>query len=329
LTRNNHKLHCTFRSPFTSAKKPPQATVLILQKIFKATEFLNSKAIKINKYNQTCGDQKTISKKRILLVIFSIIAISILITVLLLPATHKNVDPAVTKAINYLEKTENSIPPYGLLFLNIIYRRFGIQEFANTLQLYDQTLTKDPDQTPILRVFRRIADYNNQLQPGDLDAVTEDIDQVTVPALYCDRLGLPSDYHTLLEGAMNVGSYMIPHVLLAVIWMQENGCEVPMPDGFVENLYHANAALIKDDSVVDDLKLEAAAFLYIAGQGSLVGNAFIDRVLAVQNDDGGWFASSDTPDESYWHATILALMLLLHVEHQAGSYPPMLATASP
>jgi len=265
-------------------------------------------------------------------VIFSIIAVSILVTVLLLPSANEalqGLDQTVTKAINYLEKTEDSIQPYGLLFLNVIYRRFGVQEFANTLQLYDQEITEYPDQAPILRVFRRIADHNNQLQPEDLEAVTEDTDRITVPALYCDRLGLPSDYPTLLDAAMNMGNYLITHVFLAVIWMQENGCEVPMPNDFVENVYHATAALIDDNSVVTDLEIEAAAFLYMVGQGALVDNAFINRVIAVQNDDGGWFASSDMPGESFWHASILALLLLLHVEYPADSYPPMLAPASP
>jgi hypothetical protein len=79
---------------------------------------------------------------------------------------------------------------------------------------------------------------------------------------------------------------------------------------------------------VDDLELEVAAFLYLAGQGALVEDAFVDRVIAVQNDDGGWFASSDLPGESHWHASILGLLFLLHVANPADSYPPFLASAS-
>jgi hypothetical protein len=261
-------------------------------------------------------------------VVFSIIALCSLLTVLLLLPAHRSLERAVANAIDFFEESREPIEPYGLLMLDVMYRRFGIAEFADALQLYDQELAELPEQAPLLRVFRRIADHDNQLQAGDLEEVSKDADLITVSALYCDRLGLPSDYSELLERAVGFGDYMLPHVLLACIWIQDNGCEVPMLDGFIENLYLANAALIGDDSVVDDLELEVAAFLYLAGQGALVDDAFVERVIAVQNDDGGWFASSDFPGASHWHSSVLGLLLLLHVAYPAGSYPPVLAPAS-
>jgi len=210
----------------------------------------------------------------------------------------------------------------------VIHRRFGITSFADALQRYDQMLAERPEEAPLLRVFRRIADHDNPLQAEDLEAVSTDTDNVTVPALYCDRLGLPADYPAMLDRVASLGEYKMTHVLLAWIWIQDNGCEVLLPDGFIEGVYRANAALIGDDPVVDDLELEAAAFLYLAGQSALVDAAFVERVIAVQNDDGGWGYSSRSGD-SDWHPTILALLLLLHVGFPADSYPPILAPASP
>jgi len=234
---------------------------------------------------------------------------------------------AVTKAISFFW---GSPPSSILLMLNVMCRRFGIVEFADALQRYDQALTDNPQQASLLRVFRRIAVYDNPLEAGDLQAVTDDIDRVTVPALYCDRFGLPEDYPEHLQQAANLGDYMLTHALLAWIWIQENGCNISLPDGFVEDLYNANAALIHNGAGgVTDLKLEAAAFLYLAGQGAMVDPAFVDRVIVVQKIDGGWAPSSDTQGDSNWHTTVLALMLLLHVEYPADSYPPMLASASP
>jgi hypothetical protein len=66
----------------------------------------------------------------------------------------------------------------------------------------------------------------------------------------------------------------------------------------------------------------------MTGHGALVDTAFVQRVVAAQNLDGGWSYSSGTPDGSYWHASVLGLILLLHVEFPAPSYPPMLATAT-
>jgi hypothetical protein len=274
--------------------------------------------------------------KRALLVVFCIIALCSLFAVPLLlhPAPEPAPEPSalqhsIANAIDFFEKSREPSDPDALLLLDVVHRRFGIAEFADALQRYDQILAVRPDQAPLMRVFRRIADYDNPLQAGDLQQVSEDIDLVTIPALYCDRLEMPNNYPSMLDRATSLGNYMLTHALLACIWIQENDCEVPLSNEFIEEVYRANAALINNDQVVTDLELEAAAFLYLAGQGGLVDNAFVERVIAVQNDDGGWLLSSDTPGESHWHATVLGLLLLLQLEYPSDSYPPMLASPSP
>jgi hypothetical protein len=210
--------------------------------------------------------------------------------------------------------------------LNVMYRRFGITEFADSLQHYDQLLASNPENVRMLVLFRRMADYSNDAPPDFFFAVTGYLDQITIPALYSDRKSLPDNYMSELDHAANSGGYLTTHALLATIWLQENHCELPISNDFAESLYYANARLIGNGSVVNDLTLEAAAFLYLAGQGRRVDDAFVRRVIATQNYDGGWSASSDTA--SCQHPSVLGLMLLLHVEFPAASYPPMLATAT-
>ena len=233
---------------------------------------------------------------------------------------------AITNAINYLSEINE---PHGLIMLDVIYRRFEITEFADALQRYDQEIVARPEDASVLRVLRRIGDHDNKLQDGDLAAVTAEYDVLTVPALYCDRIPLTFNYQSILYSAATQGHYMLTHVLLSCIWIQENGCEVPLTEDTINDIYFATERLLLDDSVVTDLELEAAAFLYLAGQGSLVSDTFVEEVIAVQNYDGGWLRSSNEPGTSYWHATILGLMLLLHVQNPVDSYPPMLAPASP
>jgi hypothetical protein len=267
------------------------------------------------------------SKRRtILLVSCIVIALcSILVAPLLLTHPEPDLHTATTKAIDFLEDRRE---PYALLWLDVIYRRFGIEEFADSLQRYDEVLAEQPEDAALLRVFRRMADYNNPLQTQDLQAVTMPSDMLIIHALYCDRpeRGLPVDYPSMLAREANEGGYHLTHVLLAWIWIKENGGELELPDGFIDDVYHANAALINSDSAVTDLEMEAAAFLYLAGQGDLVDDSFVDRVILSQNGDGSWgqFADGEDPDYWHWHSTILALMLLLHVECPAESYPPML-----
>jgi hypothetical protein len=268
-------------------------------------------------------------KRKLLIAICTVIACSLIAIPILLTLSNptSKLDNAIQKAINYFQDFHE---PYGLLMPNVMYRRFGIQEFADSLQRYDQEMLNLTYAETILRVFRRIADHDNQLQPGDMEAVAYDADKLTVAALYCDRYELPANYTDMFETAVLHGGSFLTHALLASIWIQENDCTLPFSQSYIDAIYEDNAALINNDAVVDDVELESAAFLYIAGQGSLVNQHFKDRVLAVQNEDGGWFFSSDDPDDtSYWHSTVLALMFLRHLKYPSNAYPPMLAPAQP
>ena len=123
----------------------------------------------------------------------------------------------------------------------------------------------------------------------------------------------------MLVNAVRAGGYALTHALLAWTWIQDNRCKLAVPDGFVEEMYRAVAAILENGpTIVNDLKLEAAAFLCLARQGARVNPRFVRQVVAIQNFDGGWGKLDDAdpakPHESSWHSTILALLLLLHVE---------------
>ena len=266
-----------------------------------------------------------LSKQKVLLFAAFVI---VLFSLLIIPPylhTIPDLELPIKKAIGFLELSNE---PHALLWLDVIHRRFGIEEFTDSLQLYDQVLNELPGEQLQLHVFRRIVDHDNPIQQRDLERFVG-LDRIVVPALYCDRFGLSDDYAELLENNVSFEEYELTHVLLALIWMQDNGCKVPLSDSSIKNLYRANAALINNDSFVEDLELEAAAFLYLAGQGGLVQDFFIERVIAAQNDDGGWCISGDRQDESNWHPTVLGLLLLLHVEFPSDSYPPILSPISP
>lgn len=262
-----------------------------------------------------------ISKRKAHLLVLGAIVLCVILAALFLIRPPPDVTPAIDKAITVFEGEGE---PYALLFLDVIYRRFGIQEFADALERYDQVLAGDPPNAPLLRLFRRIADHDNQLQDGDLNFVSSELDVITVPALYCNRFGLPDDYLELLKDSMeDPTKYLVTHVLLAWIWIQENNYDFTLPDGFIEDVYAENAKLINNDQAVFDVELEAAAFLCLAGQASLIDKSFIQRVVDAQDPDGSWGIGEDR-----WHTTVLGLVYLLHVKYPADSYPPSLAPAS-
>ncbi len=242
-----------------------------------------------------------------------------------MPPSNRTLQEAIGNATMFLDKSNE---PYAMLMLNVIYRRFGIDEFADSLQLYDAALANSSSEDAhLLRVFRRMAAYDNSLQAGDLMAVDAETDRVTVPALYCNQFGLDDDYPALFAQAANGKDYLLTHALLATIWIQENHYQLPLSSSSIEKLFQDNADLIGNDPVITDLELEAATFLYMAGQGSMVNSVFIQNVVAAQNVDGGWRLSNNMPLDSNWHTSVLGLLLLLHIQNPSYSYPPMLAPA--
>jgi len=228
--------------------------------------------------------------------------------------TEGEVAAVVANAIAFLRSARE---PHALLFMGLMHRRFGVKEFANALELYDAELPKHPDRAPVLRVFRRMFDANNPIQLEDWEHVTLQTDRLLVSALYCDRLGLPESFADVLARAASQGRYAATHALLAWVWIQENGCQLPAPAGLFEDMCRAVARIIDEDpTAVSDIKLEAGAFLCLAHQVHRVDLGFVKRVIAFRNADGGWgrpVEGTGNPGESSWHSTILALMILLHV----------------
>jgi hypothetical protein len=228
--------------------------------------------------------------------------------------TDAEVKATVTNAIAFLQ---NAREPHALLFMGLMHRRFGIPEFADAPKRYDEVLPEHPERAPVLRVFRRMFDADNAIQPADWQHVTIQTDRLLVSALYCDRLGLPESFAVALGRAVAQGRYAATHALLSWVWVQENRCPLAVPDGFLEQMYGAVAAIIDEDpTTVNDMKLEAGAFLCLAHQVARVDLGFVRRVIAFRNEDGGWGRPAEgagNPNESSWHSTILALMILLHV----------------
>jgi len=229
--------------------------------------------------------------------------------------TEANVRNAVANAIQFVNRTRE---PYGLLFMDLMHRRFRVAQFADALKRYDEVIVERPQEAPLLRVLRRIGDADNPLRPEDWDHARIHTDRLLITALYCDRLGVPPEFAEVLAKGVKAGGYHATHALLAWIWSQENRCHLPVPEGFVEEMYGAVAAILEDrPTLVNDLKLEAAAFLCLARQSARVNPGFVQHVVAIQKADGGWGkldnADPAQPEQSSWHSSILALLLLLHV----------------
>ena len=119
------------------------------RKVFEVTEFNKSKTSQ-NKWRLT-------ATKRKLTIALCVTVLCIILAASLLLYTANPPDPmqnAITRAVNYLDGLNEQ---YLFLMLDSVHRRFGIEEFADSLERYDQVIDANPQQASILRVFRRIA----------------------------------------------------------------------------------------------------------------------------------------------------------------------------
>ena len=97
-----------------------------------------------------------LNKRRAFFLAFAITVLCSLLVVF--PMLHTSPDlpvksdylVAVEKAIDFFEGSRD---PYALLFLDVIYRRFGILEFADALQRFDEEIFSNPLIAPTMSAF--------------------------------------------------------------------------------------------------------------------------------------------------------------------------------
>ncbi|MCB9713037.1 MAG: hypothetical protein H6712_04235 [Myxococcales bacterium] len=205
------------------------------------------------------------------------------------------------------------------IFLDVMYRRHSVEDFATAAARYDEIIAAIPDPPIDAFAFRRILHSSQQLTAEELAQIAPGVNEVTVPAMYCDILPLAPDYAARLQSDAALGSYELTHVVIALEWMHELGCTAPVDAAFVDQVILDDLALIEPSDGLSDLELEAAVFGTMLAGPELLPPDLVDAVLAGQLEDGTW-PTLPTQTTGAWHATGVALMLLheLHREPQDG-----------
>lgn len=213
-----------------------------------------------------------------------------------------------------------------LLFLDILHRRFGLEEFAGMADEYERLVASMPRPAPDVFSSRRVLDASTRIDPALLKELVSPVNRITHPALHARELPLPAKYATRLRRATERGGYDLTHAGLALIWLAENEQRTAVEEPFFDEVAAAMAALLDPADGVDDLEIESATFLHALDRGGLVPRAFIEAVVAAQQEDGGWpSAPGATPPTSNDHTSALALWLLLEATRPPASKGPTLA----
>jgi len=211
------------------------------------------------------------------------------------------------------------------LFLGAVRRRHGLEGFEEAASEYDR-LRKEAQPVPDFRALRRILFPETTFERDEVPTLTDDVNRIFVPALYCDRFTAPLSYRRELIAAEKKGGYYLTHVGLALIFLESLGCESPFPDpaAFRERVCLRMAELLQPGDGVTDLELEAAAFLLTMGRHDLVDDVFLETTLRHQLPDGGW--AFESPIASNWHASAMGLWTLLEVRNAGRAKVPLIVS---
>lgn len=225
---------------------------------------------------------------------------------------------AVDEAIGMLTPLTKELST--LLITHYFHRRFDIDAFAEHLALYDATLALGTSRDGYYRVARRIADPENIYQPGDWGSIESPVDELTLSALYCGHQPLPADYDVRLTTARDAGGYELTHVGMALTFLEDNGCAEPLGPSFRADVEMRMASIPDSSDGLDDLEIEAIAFLLQMERGDLVRPQDMQLIVDSRLPSGGWPEYATDADSS-WHATGLALWALLLYECPGLSEP--------
>ncbi len=211
--------------------------------------------------------------------------------------------------------------PFSLLLGDIVHRRFRVPELADQYEKYlDLVSSRNSSQ---LRVFERIVRHDVRISPTDLDSLSGEEDRITSAALYCQQVPLPPDYAGALHSASQASAYELTHTLLALIWLEENGCRSPADAEFDALVVSKVAELLADDGPIGDLEIEASALLVHWGAADELPPSLLERLVDAQLPDGG-FSYAPAGRTSNWHTTALALWLIGGVLHPNGYAPSVI-----
>jgi len=237
------------------------------------------------------------------------------------PAPGPGADP-VSRAQWWLASQGDDLPSYAPLILDYLRRRYASPVPVHA-DLARVAAAEDTDQ---MRVYLRLLDPGVRITRADLEALDDEIDQLTGPALACDQVPLPAGHLELLGRAIEAGGYPRTHAVLALQWLREHGC-VPEPDAaslaedWAGSLVGTVEQQRSEGNGASDLAVEAMVMLVYSGHGGLIRQEWLDTVRAAQHPDGSWPRGVED-DLANPHATVLAYWLVLDRDRPGATAVP-------
>ncbi|MCD6381449.1 MAG: hypothetical protein J7L43_00525, partial [Candidatus Aenigmarchaeota archaeon] len=212
-----------------------------------------------------------------------------------------SVDPNMT-----LSKIQNVYHKYYFNSLTKLndYRKWQFVYFDRSLTSGDSKLKEILKNTPFLGLDERVTTAKEYSY----------YNEIIIRPLYCKEVPVPDGmYDWIINNMSSKGSYDLIHAFIGIMNLRDGGCV---------NKTRANVDLRRlSYKVVDeinninpedkiDLYLEYVDVLLISGNGDLVKPEWIEKIIELQNPDGGWpLRMKGSP--SHPHSTYVGLEVLL------------------
>ncbi|MFQ5515472.1 MAG: hypothetical protein ACE5FG_13710 [Myxococcota bacterium] len=137
--------------------------------------------------------------------------------------------------------------------------------------------------------------------------------RVTSEALHCDRSGMREESLAYLSGPMrDAGGYQSVHALWALVLAHERGCvegrtyETSLRSLQRELVEHQPATFTPTRTLDIDLYAERVLMLLQSGYTAPVVDAWVERLLELQREDGRWGVDDPGLDPYFQYHTTLA-----------------------
>lgn len=218
---------------------------------------------------------------------------------------------SIMKGINYLINSANPKPEKdAVMLINFINHQYNLHLPYPTLDL---TLNKICINSENIRILGKWYNPNFVLEKSTYEKNIHGVDSFMLASLYCNTYGLPSHYLSEVDSISKLGGYYLTHSCLQLQWSINNGCLNENDSTIMvlrkKLIKRLTSLLAQQKEKIYDVGIEAIAvhdFMKI----SIPNKAqWIKRVLASQQEDGGWPAF-ENDQNAYPHATALAIWVL-------------------
>ena len=231
-------------------------------------------------------------------------------------------DKAIKRAEEYLVRNIQGVEAGNRLFLDYIQRKFQLDDILGTAESPIVSPTDKRSYPQEYDYLERLA-YPEKLVSSPPNFSLEGPALTNIYSANCDHLKTPRSFWATMEDSNNHGGYNTTHVALALMFIKDNGCDIPPGEGdLIMRVAQNMVVIINDKSTMPDLRYESVAFLLMISRYDLIEPEWIDAIVSEQLPNGGWALEKDQPANA--HASLLALWSLLEYKNPDKPYTPII-----